>query len=335
VAPADERVKINPKVFVEDFVRGASEVELREKYALSYSQLVRLLGVLEKRGDVTPADKTRRSGNLKIRFGNPEEPPATDTYRKGAVELDSGLVLHCPSCGAAVARGSQTCDYCAADLDFSMKGKTVNCPHCLSRTPADGNFCIRCARSIKGLVKEGKVLEDRLCPRCEMPLRGHDIGDFSVAACDKCNGFFVPHETFEMMQEKRDSVILPARETPKNAVEPESQVRYVRCPVCRNMMNRNNFARISGVIIDSCRGHGIWFDAGELEKVIDFITRGGLQKAKAVELERIKAEQKIAHIDSTPVSAGSGVYSIPAEWGESTGSLDLSHVLKWVFRTLF
>lgn len=329
------RVKINLKSFIEDFVRGASEAELREKYALTHSQLVRVVGVLEKRGDITPAEKSERSANLKIRFGSLEEPPATDTYRKGEVELDSGLVLHCPSCGAAVTRGSETCDYCAANLDFSLKGKTVNCPHCLSRTPSEGSFCIRCAHNIKGLVKEGKVLEERLCPRCGIPMVGKDIGEFSVAQCGRCNGIFVPHDTFEAMQEKRDSAIAPVREMARTVVEPEAQVRYVRCPICRSMMNRSNFARISGVIIDSCRGHGVWFDANELEKVMDFISRGGLQKAHAVELERIKAEEKLARLSSTPGAGASVGFSTPDGWGESAGDLDLSHALKWVFRTLF
>jgi Zn-finger nucleic acid-binding protein len=45
-------------------------------------------------------------------------------------------------------------------------------------------------------------------------------------------------------------------------------------------MNRQVFARISGVIVDVCKDHGVWFDTGELEAVIEFIEAGGLEAAR-------------------------------------------------------
>jgi len=35
-------------------------------------------------------------------------------------------------------------------------------------------------------------------------------------------------------------------------------------------MNRINFGRTSGVIVDVCKKHGTWFDGGELTQVIAF-----------------------------------------------------------------
>ena len=54
-------------------------------------------------------------------------------------------------------------------------------------------------------------------------------------------------------------------------------MRYLCCPVCGKHMNRRNFARASGVVIDWCRGHGYWFDAHELETILEFVARGGLR----------------------------------------------------------
>lgn len=54
-------------------------------------------------------------------------------------------------------------------------------------------------------------------------------------------------------------------------------MRYLRCPVCNEVMSRVNFARVSGVILDVCRPHGAWFDAGQLRAVRRFV-RGGLAK---------------------------------------------------------
>ena len=39
------------------------------------------------------------------------------------------------------------------------------------------------------------------------------------------------------------------------------------CPECGQLMNRKNFANTSGVIVDVCRAHGIWFDDREVERV--------------------------------------------------------------------
>ncbi|MDQ7782059.1 MAG: zf-TFIIB domain-containing protein [Desulfomonilaceae bacterium] len=294
------RKRVKLKAFLADYVRGASEEELREKHDLRHSQVGRVVGILKKRGEITSKEEALRVENLKIRFGRSENLPSSATYRKKSVELDSGLVLHCPSCGAAVERGAVDCAYCGSRLDFSFKGKTIHCPHCFKTTTAEGKFCVHCARPVKGLVTHGKVLEDRPCPRCSVPMYGLNMGDFSVIQCDECKGVFVPHETFETMQETRDAVIVSSQGVSRVPAEPEKQVAYVRCPICLKMMNRTNFARISGVIIDTCRDHGIWFDHGEVEKVMDFVARGGLQKAKAVEMERLKHQDDLRRIRNLP-----------------------------------
>lgn len=61
-------------------------------------------------------------------------------------------------------------------------------------------------------------------------------------------------------------------------------------------MNRFNFAGCSGVILDSCRPHGVWFDPEELRGIVAFIRGGGLDVARekersALELERRRIER--------------------------------------------
>ena len=53
---------------------------------------------------------------------------------------------------------------------------------------------------------------------------------------------------------------------------------YIKCPVCGDMMNRVNFGRRSGVIVDVCIDHGTWFDAEEIDRVAAFIASGGLAR---------------------------------------------------------
>ena len=59
-------------------------------------------------------------------------------------------------------------------------------------------------------------------------------------------------------------------------------------------MNRVNFARCSGVIIDFCRLHGTWFDHQELHRIVQFVQRGGLTKSRALELETLEEERRRA-----------------------------------------
>lgn len=213
-----------------------------------------------------------------------------------------------------------------------MKGKTIPCPHCFASNPADSSFCVRCARPLKGLVTDGEVLPDRLCPRCEKPMIGKTIGEFPVISCDSCSGFFLTTETFEMMQKHSTSVCFPVQRSPRVELNAEASVRYIRCPVCRTIMNRANFARVSGVIIDSCSKHGIWFDADELEKIMSFVARGGLQKAREKELEELKAEEKRMKIRNINLGSSQGEYG--GHWGSygDPHTVDLFDVVTDIFR---
>ena len=55
---------------------------------------------------------------------------------------------------------------------------------------------------------------------------------------------------------------------------------YVKCPVCETLMNRRQYASGAQVVIDWCKHHGVWFDAGELSRVLDFVATGGLARAQ-------------------------------------------------------
>jgi len=44
-------------------------------------------------------------------------------------------------------------------------------------------------------------------------------------------------------------------------------------------MQRKNFARRSGVIVDWCGRHGTWLDADEVEDIAAYILAGGLERS--------------------------------------------------------
>ncbi len=57
-------------------------------------------------------------------------------------------------------------------------------------------------------------------------------------------------------------------------------------------MNRVNFARCSGVIVDICKGHGTWFDREELSRIVEFIRAGGLSVSREKEKAGIVEERR-------------------------------------------
>jgi Zn-finger nucleic acid-binding protein len=57
-------------------------------------------------------------------------------------------------------------------------------------------------------------------------------------------------------------------------------------------MTRKNFGRSSGVIVDVCTRHGIWFDRGELPRVLDFVEAGGLELARRRDLDEQRDSQR-------------------------------------------
>jgi Zn-finger nucleic acid-binding protein len=70
------------------------------------------------------------------------------------------------------------------------------------------------------------------------------------------------------------------------------KVRYVPCPECGQLMNRVNFARCSGVVVDVCKGHGTWFDRDELRRIVEFIRGGGLSVSREREKREVAEERR-------------------------------------------
>ena len=61
----------------------------------------------------------------------------------------------------------------------------------------------------------------------------------------------------------------------------EPRTRYRSCVICGKLMHRRLYGRGSGVVIDTCRDHGIWFDHGEL---FDILKSGGDKNNRVMNL---------------------------------------------------
>jgi Zn-finger nucleic acid-binding protein len=89
---------------------------------------------------------------------------------------------------------------------------------------------------------------------------------------------------------------------------------YRPCPVCGALMNRQNYGRKSGVILDLCGVHGIWFDLDELPRVLAWIQGGGEERAGQLEGEEARTEAREQRLETEvrgSLGGGSWGYAEP------------------------
>ena len=75
------------------------------------------------------------------------------------------------------------------------------------------------------------------------------------------------------VEEARDMVPILNRDTVALAAQATLHVdgramTYLTCPRCGGPMARRAFERVSGIVVDECPRHGVWFDAQELEQAL-------------------------------------------------------------------
>ena len=166
------------------------------------------------------------------------------------------------------------------------------CPSCFGLMFVGSKFCDHCgAIAVPVNLQMGDHLGD--CPRCNLPLSLLQIGGTDLRECEKCDGLWADVTTFEGIcaNTEKQSAVLGFIGVRMAKAEMLTKISYVRCPDCREMMNRNNFARASSVIVDICKKHGVWFDVDELSKIVDFIQKGGMEIYREKEKIDLDAER--------------------------------------------
>jgi len=205
-----------------------------------------------------------------------------------------------------------------------------NCRNCGAPLPPDSMICSHCKTRQDIDLKEihrytVEVPEsERICPRCDKPLQTIDLkmgGTFLIERCPSCLGLFFDPGELEAILEKSVSYVyhidyLRLEELRKTRRHADYPVTYIKCPVCRKLMNRINFGAQSGVIVDKCRYHGVWLDGGELRQLMEWTKAGGQihHEKKQIEMERIRIQQEKEKLRmQSPgvhdASAGNGVFA--------------------------
>ncbi len=196
--------------------------------------------------------------------------------------------LNCPMCGAAVSSDAAQCLFCSARL------ATVSCPSCFGMMFLGSKHCPGCGAKAARAEDAAEAVK-RSCPRCRADMASIRVGESSVRECARCSGLWVDVAAFEEIcrdREQQSIVLGAAKPVPQTQTEFDGgkRVRYVPCPMCAQLMNRVNFARCSGIVVDVCKGHGTWFDRDELQQIVEFIRGGGMDAARTKEKQQLAEE---------------------------------------------
>jgi len=163
-------------------------------------------------------------------------------------------------------------------------------------------FCPHCG------VKASRVVDDSAnpltCPGCQGAMRAVLVGTTPMHECPSCSGVWLDGGTFMQLCQDREergavAAIVAGAASVGVVTTAGGRVRYVHCPMCTKVMNRENFGRQSGVVIDVCKSDGVWFERGELRSVLAFIDGGGLERARVRDVARKSEERKSLEVAFT------------------------------------
>jgi Zn-finger nucleic acid-binding protein len=132
------------------------------------------------------------------------------------------------------------------------------------------------------------------CPSCRGVMHDVQVGETALLECERCRAMWIDAATFEHVCASREAqaAVLHQWGSAPRAAATGAPIRYRKCVACGKMMNRLNFGRLSGTVVDVCRGHGTFLDAGELHRIVEFVQKGGLDRARQRQIEELKEEQR-------------------------------------------
>ncbi|MCR4336837.1 MAG: zf-TFIIB domain-containing protein [Candidatus Omnitrophica bacterium] len=120
------------------------------------------------------------------------------------------------------------------------------------------------------------------CPICQTSMVILELNQVEIDHCLQCRGIWLDVGELEILFE--------AAETKESFLKLLSSVKAgkdkeKKCPICLKSMDKVLYGESEGkaLMIDKCRkNHGLWFDFGELEEILQLSSSG--QSSKVLNL---------------------------------------------------
>ena len=115
------------------------------------------------------------------------------------------------------------------------------------------------------------------CPVCNQPLIILELNQIEIDYCTNCHGVWLDEGELELLLQDSNE---------KNKlfksimVDKTNKEKPVKCPICLKKMDKILCGDKDKVLIDECpQKHGLWFNKGELQSVVEI---GSLDKQNKI-----------------------------------------------------
>lgn len=201
-----------------------------------------------------------------------------------------------------------------ANCGGRLEGNLTICPFCQCRQDVDLSQV-----HYRILGAEGNLP----CPECDSPLEVIEFETEKAIQIDRCRScyglFFDPGELEVLLEETVGKAFWVDRERVRQIAENfgyGTEGSYRRCPICLESMNKINFARRSGVLVDHCQDHGVWLQGGELRRLMEWWHAGGRVMHLRHELEKPRFKRSSKALPRRVVRKPPADIKLPDDWDE-------------------
>ncbi|NNG26871.1 MAG: zf-TFIIB domain-containing protein [Ignavibacteriaceae bacterium] len=128
-----------------------------------------------------------------------------------------------------------------------------------------------------------------ICPVCKESMVILELNEVEIDFCAGCNGIWLDSGELELLLEdieEREKLLGTLTTDPAHLEKP------YHCPICKKKMEKVHVGENKDVLIDRCaKGHGLWFDKGELKAVLEM---GADEENKVLNLLKEMFENKLS-----------------------------------------
>ncbi len=128
-----------------------------------------------------------------------------------------------------------------------------------------------------------------ICPVCKDSMVILELSEVEIDFCTGCDGIWLDSGELELLLEDVEEREKLLSTLTTDAAYPE---KPYHCPICNKKMEKVHVGENEDVLIDRCvKGHGLWFDKGELKAVLEL---GADEENKVLDLLKEMFENKLS-----------------------------------------
>ncbi|MFA6294072.1 MAG: zf-TFIIB domain-containing protein [Victivallales bacterium] len=115
-----------------------------------------------------------------------------------------------------------------------------------------------------------------LCPACDEEMLILEFNRIEIDSCSLCGGVWLDEGELELLLSPEKSDAAPISGLMSDLRKSSEANGSRKCPVCRKKMLPVELSMNPVVEIDRCPlNHGLWFDKGELDQIMENSGAGG------------------------------------------------------------